>query len=285
MEEYYFLFLLGLLWCIFATIQDLRKREIANWLNFSMIIFALAYRAFYSIELGDGGDFFLFGLGGFGIFLLLANLLYYGRAFAGGDAKLLMGFGALLPFESINDLLFISIGFILLLFFVGAIFSLVYSCYLVYFNQRKFRLVFVRDLKKYRKLLLSVLLLSLTFFIISIVEKFGLEFWLIFSVLLFLLALLYIYLKAVEESCLIVLVDSKALSEGDWLERDIKVEGKVIKKSVHGLSAEEIRLLRKYGKKVWIKQGAPFGPAFLISLLIIGAGYLFSIDLLSLFTR
>mgnify|MGYP001614646475 FL=1 len=117
MEEYYFLFLLGLLWCIFATVQDLRKREIANWLNFSMIIFALAYRAFYSIEARDGGDFFLFGLGGFGIFFLLANLLYYGRAFAGGDAKLLMGFGALLPFESINDLLFVSAGFILLLFF------------------------------------------------------------------------------------------------------------------------------------------------------------------------
>ena len=90
---------------------------------------------------------------------------------------------------------------------------------------------------------------------------------------------MYIYLKAVEESCLIVLVDSKALCEGDWLERDIKVGGKVIKKSVHGLSAEEIKLLKKYEKKVWIKQGAPFGPAFLITLLIISYGYLMSVDL------
>ena len=39
-----FLILLGLVWIIFAVVQDLRKREIANWLNFSLVIFALVFR-------------------------------------------------------------------------------------------------------------------------------------------------------------------------------------------------------------------------------------------------
>lgn len=41
-----FLIVLCLIWIAFAVIQDLRKREIANWLNFSLIIFAIAFRFF-----------------------------------------------------------------------------------------------------------------------------------------------------------------------------------------------------------------------------------------------
>ena len=40
---------LALVWILFATIQDLRSREVANWLNFSLIIFALGLRFFYGL--------------------------------------------------------------------------------------------------------------------------------------------------------------------------------------------------------------------------------------------
>ena len=67
---------------------------------------------------------------------------------------------------------------------------------------------------------------------------------------------------------MIKLKKADELAEGDWLERDVKVNGRVISKSVHGLSNEEIRLLKKYNKNVLIKQGVPFTPAFLIALIV-----------------
>lgn len=282
MERYYFLFLLALIWCIFACVQDLRKREIANWLTFSLIIFALSYRAFYSAVEKDGERFFLFGLGGVAVFLLLAHLFYYSRAFAGGDAKLLIGFGAILPFERYGDFLILSMSFIFLLFFVGAIFSLFYSFFLVHGNLEKFKIAFTDHIRKYTKLLILLLFLCSALFIVVLINGFSISLWFLSSTLLFVFAVTFVYLKAVEASCLIVLLDARKLSEGDWLERDVRVKEKLIRKSVHGLSAEEISFLRKNRKKVWIKQGLPFAPAFLITLLIIGFGYLMSVDFVEL---
>ena len=86
MEQYYFLFGLALAYLIFAVIQDMRTREIANWLNFSLIVFALAYRAFYSSYSGDW-MFFAYGVIGVLIFTLLGYAFYYSGIFAGGDAR------------------------------------------------------------------------------------------------------------------------------------------------------------------------------------------------------
>jgi prepilin signal peptidase PulO-like enzyme (type II secretory pathway) len=57
------------------------------------------------------------------------------------------------------------------------------------------------------------------------------------------------------------------LKEGDWLLRDVSVGKRVIKKTVHGLSLDEIRLLRKSRRSVYIKEGIPFSPAFLLAYL------------------
>lgn len=47
--------------------------------------------------------------------------------------------------------------------------------------------------------------------------------------------------------------------------RSVKVADKTIYASVHGLSIEDIALLRKKHKSVFIKQGVPFVPAFLLA--------------------
>jgi len=49
MEEYYFLFGIAFLWTLFAVVQDIRKREVSNWLNFSLLGIIIAYRAIYGI--------------------------------------------------------------------------------------------------------------------------------------------------------------------------------------------------------------------------------------------
>jgi len=96
--EFWFLIVLAFVWIIIAIIQDLRKREVANWLNFSFVAVALVYRVFLSILLWDY-RYFVYGAAGFAIFFVFANFFYYARIFAGGDAKLLMALGAVFPFS------------------------------------------------------------------------------------------------------------------------------------------------------------------------------------------
>ena len=64
------------------------------------------------------------------------------------------------------------------------------------------------------------------------------------------------------------LVSPGKLIEGDWLKDDVNVGKRVIKKTVHGLSREDIKFLKKAKKKVWIGGGVPFTPAFLIALIV-----------------
>ena len=99
MIEVIFLFLIGLLWILFASVQDLRKREVANWISFSLIVFALGFRFFFSL-FNERWGFFLQGLIGLVIFFLIGNLLYYSRMFAGGDAKLMIALGPILAFTN-----------------------------------------------------------------------------------------------------------------------------------------------------------------------------------------
>jgi Flp pilus assembly protein protease CpaA len=74
MIEVIFLLSLAFIWIVFAVIQDLKSKEIANWLNFSLIIFALGFRFFYPFFNGNntlqGFSFFYQGLLGLGIFFI-----------------------------------------------------------------------------------------------------------------------------------------------------------------------------------------------------------------------
>ena len=268
MQEYYFLFAIALLWTLVATIQDIKKREIANWLNFSLLAFALAYRAFYSV-ITNNYKFFLLGVLGFMLFLILANVFYYAKAFAGGDAKLLIAYGAILPFSSYLNIILLSVTFLILLFSVGAVYSLLYSIFIVAKNKSVFKKHFKINWKKYR----IFVLVPIIIFIILALAKVYIYFSLTF-LLISLGVLLYIYTLALDK-CMIVLLPPNKLTEGDWLIQDIKLpKNLTIKKTVHGLSKKDISLLKKYNKTIKIKQGIPFVPAFLISLIITGCAFL-----------
>lgn len=116
-----FLFGIALFWLLVASIQDLRKREVENWWNFSLIIFALVFKAFLSIEKSNF-MYLVWGLIGLGLGFVLANAFYFGRLFAGGDAKLLMGLSIILmpSLDWHQNALFLS-SFLILFLFVGAI--------------------------------------------------------------------------------------------------------------------------------------------------------------------
>ena len=258
--------LLGLIWIVVAVFQDLRKREIANWLNFSLVIFALGFRFFYCLFEANSFNLFYQGLIGFGIFWGLGNLLYYGKMFAGGDAKLMMSLGAILPFyENFFNNLEVFLLFFVLFLFAGAIYGLFSMGYYIFSNRKLFRKKFYEKFydKKYFNFLILVLgiLLMVWGFYEVVLFYFG--------IFVFVIPLLYISAKVVDDNFMLKKVKPSKLAEGDWLYKDVKVGKKVVKANWNGLSKKEIVLLKKNKKPVLIKYGVPFAPAFLVSYLIL----------------
>ncbi|MBU1052039.1 MAG: A24 family peptidase [Nanoarchaeota archaeon] len=268
MQQHYFLFALALIWTLFATVQDIKTREVANWLNFSLIAIGLSYSAFFA-AFTKNIDFFLLGLFGFIIFFALAHIFYYSRAFAGGDAKLLMGFGAILPYSSYFSLVSLTLCFLFSLFLIGAVYSLIYSFFIIIKNKEKFIKELTKLVNKWKKLLIITpalfIILVLLFLTGSLFNLF--VFWSLFFILV-VFPWLWLYTKSLD-LCMISLTPPEKLTEGDWLEKNVKVGNKTIKKTVHGLSLQDIKLLKKHKISVKIKQGIPFVPAFLLTLIIL----------------
>ena len=142
-----FIMAIAIFWMIIASIEDFKKREVENWWNFSLIIFILVFKIFLSIETGDYRYFFG-GIIGLFIGLGLCNLFYYGRMFAGGDAKLLIALGVILPM-SLNwkDNLLILGSFLILLLALGAIYGLVYCLFITLLNLNNFKKEFKKQIK------------------------------------------------------------------------------------------------------------------------------------------
>lgn len=274
-----FLIIIALIWIIFATFSDLKTREIPNWLNFSLIIFVLGIRFFYSLFNGQDFSFFAQGLIGFGVFFVLANLLYYIRFFAGGDAKLVMALGTVIPLG--NDVfsnISLFFNFLLLFLLVRVIYDIVFIFYLGFRDSAKVKKEFYRKIMKNKK----IIYLSLVMAIIVVALGFFEELLLIPGILIFILPYLYFYTKAIEEKSLVVRIDSKKLTEGDWLSKNIPVGTKVIEARWEGLSKEEISLIKKKHKFVSIKGGIPFAPGFLIIILLFAYFYFTGINFMGL---
>jgi Flp pilus assembly protein protease CpaA len=250
------------IWIFFAMMQDLRYREVADWLNFSLVLFALGFRFFYSL-FENQWWFFIYGLLGFFAFLVLGHLLYYGRIFAGGDAKLFIALGAILPFsdEMLKNILMMSI-FVLIFLVAGAIYGLTWSFVLAAKNKEEFGKKFYEKLKRGKKLIMLFLPISI---ILALFGFFNILFIYI-AVSVFLLPYLFIFAKSVDEALMIKKISTERLREGDWLYKGFKVKGRIMKAKWEGLSKKEIEFLRKnYRGKVTIREGVPFVPVFLIS--------------------
>jgi Flp pilus assembly protein protease CpaA len=265
MYEVIFLWALALAFIIFAVVQDFKTREIANWLNFSLIIFALGFRFFYSFFSGDNFSFFYQGLIGFAIFFLVGNLFYYSRLFAGGDAKMMIALGAILPISSrFFSNVQIFINFILIFLISGFAYTIVTSVILCVKNYKKFRKEFGRQLEKNRKLSYFSLIAGIILLLIGFSEIL----FIFLGLLFFITFYLYIYSKAIDESCMIKTIPTAKLREGDWLYSNVKIGNKMIKAKWDGVAEREIHEIRKKHKQIRIREGIVFSPVFLIAFLL-----------------
>lgn len=263
-----FLFALALIWVVFAVVQDFKTREVANWLNFSLIIFALAVRAFWSISTNTVEPI-LFGFTGLIVGFVVAHLFYYSRIFAGGDAKLLIALCVVIPIANdfyTNSLIFL-LFFISFLFF-GAIYSLGFSIVLSLMNWKNFKKDFSIKHSKNMSYNYLAFFISLLFFVLFFIYK---DFLILgLAVLILLFPYLYYFLKSVESASLIKEVSVEKLTEGDWLVEDIHVGSRIIRSNWEGVSKEELEFIRKHcNEKIKVRYGVPFTPSFLIALIFL----------------
>lgn len=272
--------LLGLIWIIFASVQDLKSREVSNWLNFSLVVFALGIRFFYSLFEANDFVFFYQGLIGLGVFLVLGNLFYYGRLFGGGDAKLMIALGAVLPLSLVwESNLNIFIWFLALFLIVGSFYGLVWSVVLTFINFNSFKIKFLKLVDKNRKKIIYFSIGGIGILFLGFVDVI----FLLLGVMFLFLPYFYLYAKSVDDSCMIKKVKSSNLTEGDLLYKSVAVGKERIIPNWEGLSTLDIKKIRKFKKFILVRQGIPFVPVFLISYLILiylyFAGFLFNFKL------
>jgi Flp pilus assembly protein protease CpaA len=257
MNEFLFwFFLAGIL---IATFQDLKRREIDVWLCTILLIGGISYIVFKSIFETNTLLPLLISLI---TLLILMNIFYYGRIFAGGDARLLLALSAIFVTTNIFNTL-TNIGtYIILLLFSGAIYGLIMMKILYLKNWKKINRNLKPKLKKIKYqfiLLLGIILIALS----TINPLFSLA-----GVLIIIYPPLFFLSKEIEKTALIKEKPTNKLQEGDWLDRTIKVKNRTIKYSWDGLTKEDIKFLKKHKKKVKIKDGLPYAPAFLIAHII-----------------
>jgi Flp pilus assembly protein protease CpaA len=262
---------------LIATYIDLKERYVPDFINYFLIIFGLVSNAIISL-IQNSYKPILFSIAGAGIFFAFGAILYYTGVWGGGDAKLLAGFGAVFAtFPNIVAWPFL-LSLLFNMLFLGTIFGILGSIYLAF----KHKEAFVKEIKKLREKYdkFYKILWSSVFVFLILVYYFN---WsplarVTTGLGILLLFYLMIMLKAVENCCMYRKINPTKLVEGDWLIQEVKVQDNVVyKPEKSGISTENIKkliALQKLGKlkQVIVKDGLPYVPAFLASLIISVAG-------------
>ncbi len=271
---WYFLVVVAFIWILFATITDLKTREVPNWLNYSLIAIGLGTRTIYSFITKDF-SYILYGLIGFGIFLIVGNIMYYTKQWGGGDSKLLMGLGAVfgnyngkLLFDLELDLPFLAILVINILI-CGAIYGVFYSGLLALKNKNKFLINLKNRDFSYIKYFL-IFSISFAFVAYFLFDRQIYTLLIVLLFVMFLLIVLLYFMKIVEYILMYKLINVNKVTEGDWLIQDVIKNNKVICRQRNiGLTTKDIATLKKNNiKNVLIKEGIPFVPGFLFGFLL-----------------
>lgn len=111
---------------------------------------------------------------------------------------------------------------------------------------------FGKQFNKNKRIAGILVLTGLVFGILVLV--FSEVLFLVLPLMLALFPFLYIYAKAIENSCMIKSVETGKLTEGDWIYENVKVGRKIIRPDWEGLSAEDLKILQEYRGRVRVKE-------------------------------
>ncbi len=263
---------IGVFALLIASLTDLKKKEVPDWLNFSVIAAALGIRLIHAVAYSDY-KYFLYGVIGFVTMFSLGMILYYGRLWGGGDTKLLMGLGALFgtsPFFYQSKYPFLAM-LLMNIIIVGSFYSLGYAIILFFRNRKRAILEMRHQAKRMKFARLFYLLASITAMALSIIFKNNFSKILSLTLAGFLLFYIHllIFIRSIEKVGMYKAVPVSQLTEGDWVAEDIISHGKLIcSKKGLGLEKNQIYAIKRAGiKKVIVKEGVAFVPSFFIGLV------------------
>ena len=260
---------------LIASYTDLKTREVPDWLNYSLIGMGLGVNAIYS-TISLNPSFIIQSILGLIVGLIVAYSMFYLGQWGGGDSKMIIGLGALIGLETnINSFL---LGLLINILLVGSIYGLLWGIILAVKNKNKFTKE-IKKILKNKKLITSRLIIFMgSLLLLSPLFLTKIHSIIIPIILLILLInltpYLWIFVKAVENSSMYKRITPDKLTEGDWIANDIKIDGKYISGPKDlGIEKKQINQLIdlwKNGKikKVLIKEGMPFIPAFFIAFII-----------------
>ncbi|MDP6647852.1 MAG: A24 family peptidase [Candidatus Woesearchaeota archaeon] len=261
---------------LIASYTDLKTREVPDWLNFSLIGTGFGINLLFSIIFFKI-NFILASLIGFAIFFAIAWVMFYAGQWGGGDSKILMGLGALIGIDFLSKNYFLT-EFLINALLIGALYGILWSIFLIFRNKNKFVKMFRKSIKNKKVLLAKKIILAL--FIIMILisvlnpDRIIRLMMLYLAVILIFTFYLWVIIKIVEDCCMLKYVKPQKLTEGDWIAKDVKINGKYITGPKDlGIEKKKIRKLielykRGKVKKILIKEGIPFVPSFLIAYVV-----------------
>ncbi|MBU4502124.1 MAG: A24 family peptidase [Nanoarchaeota archaeon] len=263
------LMIIGFVALIFASVHDLKTREVPDWLSYSLIISGFGIRLIYSLLFLDFW-YIGYGLIGFIIMVIIGLIMYYTKQWGGGDAKLIMGLGVVFASSPFNGENFL-IGFWINILIIGALYGLFWSIFLAIRNWKDFVKEFKKMLIKKRLIRRIASGLGIVIIIsIFLIDLFYLKFILAIVGLFFIVySYIVTFVKAVENACMYKWLTVAKLTEGDWVAKPVYVNKKLIcgPKDL-GLEMDQIKALKKANvKKVYIKEGIPFVPSFLLAAI------------------
>ena len=124
-----------------GTITDLKKREVPDWLNFSLIGAGFGLALLKSIFISSFQPIAASALG-FILGVIIGYVMYYAGQWGGGDSKMIMGLGALFGLFwqpiSLQSTPFFLI-FIINTILVGAIYGLAWMLGLIIIKFKTFK--------------------------------------------------------------------------------------------------------------------------------------------------
>jgi len=263
---------------IIASITDIKKREVPDFLNFFLITIGIIIGSITSI-INHSIWPIIASISGLVTGYIIAALMYYSGQWGGGDAKMLMGVGSLIGINYfgpnsfiINNQIPALASITLIIFFAGAIYGLIYFLILILINIKQVFRESKKVLKQKPLVIIQIItiLLSTSLIITGFFMKHNQNILLITGTFILVGVYTSIIFKIAEPIIMNKKISVKKLVEGDWITKTIKKNNKIIYKfKPTGVEEEDIKNILKEGiKTVQVKEGIPFIPGFLIGFLI-----------------
>jgi Flp pilus assembly protein protease CpaA len=260
-----------------ASITDLKTREIPDWLSYGLLFFVILTRILQtSIE--RSYSILIPTIIAFAIFFAFGNLMYFTKQWGGGDTKLIAAIGtafAVQPSYLTTPSLFpFPVVLVINIFLVGAIYGLIYATVLAIKHSKDFKKQFKKinsqsDIKKIKWIIfiMAILIVITSFFFLPLDLRILSS---IIAVILLTIPYMLAMIKSVEFSCMYKKLKPSQLTEGDWVQKNIYKNKKLIYKvNPYGIDQKAINILKKAKiKEVLVKEGIPFIPSFFIGTLL-----------------